>query len=208
MLTRFLSEKFSDWKIDSKGRFILDERGRKILNPNGVSVDNTVSNMSRLWKLYGTMACKGDYTPERPYRRSYLEMQDVTPVDLYAKIEEIIPGDYISKTKSQNSVSHRNSITMPNDKSANGFPVLDVISYLNAWGGEWRIKKKGTITWYQFRICPLHKDYDSDRWECGICQFPDGKMGAKCMHDSSFSWQDFKEVLGDPREFYFSQNIR
>jgi hypothetical protein len=33
-------------------------------------------------------------------------------------------------------------------------------------------------------------------------------MGAKCMHDSSYNWQDFKAVLGDPREFYLSQNIR
>jgi hypothetical protein len=201
LLTRFLSERFSDWKKDSKGRFILDERGRKILNTHGVSIDNTVSNMSRLWKLYGTIACKGNNTPDRPHRRSYLAMQDVTPVDLYSKIEEIIPRDYIKKAKSQNSLSYRNSITIPNGKSPNGFRVLDVPAYLSAWGGEWRIKKKGTVTWYQFKICPLHQDHDGDKWECGICQFPDGKMGAKCMHEPSYNWQDFKSVLGDPREF-------
>jgi hypothetical protein len=205
-LTRFLSARFSDWQRDSNGNFILDKRRRKILSNNGVCVDNTVFNMSRLWKLYGTMACKGNNIPDRPHRRSYLAMQDVIPVDLYAKIDEIIPVIY--RNKAQKSAFHSKSITMPNSKSANGFPVLDVISYLNAWGGEWRIKRKGSITWYQFRICPLHKDYDSDRWECGICQFSDGKMGAKCMHDSSFSWSDFKAVLGDPREFYLSQNIK
>ena len=37
---------------------------------------------------------------------------------------------------------------------------------------------------------------------------PDGKMGAKCMHDPSFDWQDFKAVLGDPREFYKPQNTK
>ncbi len=35
-----------------------------------VVVDTSVSNAARIWKLYGTMACKGTNTPERPHRRS------------------------------------------------------------------------------------------------------------------------------------------
>ena len=27
-------------------------------------------------------------------------------------------------------------------------------------------------------------------------------MGAKCMHEPTYNWQDFKDVLGDPRQFY------
>lgn len=125
-LTRFLSERFSDWLKDSKGRLIHGERGRKILDPNGVSVDNTVSNMSRLWKLYGTMACKGDDIPNRPHRRSYLEIQNVRPIDLYSMIDEIIPVIY--GNKAQKFGFHSKSIATSNSKSANGFPVLDVIS--------------------------------------------------------------------------------
>jgi hypothetical protein len=83
--------------------------------------------------------------------------------------------------------------------------MLDVASYLDDWGGEWRIKEKGEVTWYQFRICPVHRDYDGDEWECGICQFESGKLGAKCMHDS-YAWQDFKASLGDPRKFYVSDD--
>jgi hypothetical protein len=33
-----------------------------------VKVDTDVSNAARIWKLYGTLACKGDSTPERPHR--------------------------------------------------------------------------------------------------------------------------------------------
>jgi hypothetical protein len=33
-----------------------------------VSVDTGVYNAARIWKLYGTIACKGDNTPERPHR--------------------------------------------------------------------------------------------------------------------------------------------
>jgi hypothetical protein len=37
-----------------------------------IAVDLTVFNAARIVKLYGTMACKGDSTPERPHRRSRL----------------------------------------------------------------------------------------------------------------------------------------
>lgn len=37
-----------------------------------VEVDEKVFNPARIWKLYGTMARKGDSIPERPHRRSDL----------------------------------------------------------------------------------------------------------------------------------------
>ncbi|MGE5446512.1 MAG: hypothetical protein ACM3SR_18260 [Ignavibacteriales bacterium] len=33
-----------------------------------VTVDTSVFNAARIWKLYGTMSCKGDNVPERPHR--------------------------------------------------------------------------------------------------------------------------------------------
>ena len=36
------------------------------------AVDQTVYNAARIVKLWGTMACKGDSTPDRPHRRSRL----------------------------------------------------------------------------------------------------------------------------------------
>ena len=167
-LTRFLSERFSNAKV---------------------SVDNTVFNLSRIWKLYGTLACKGDSIASRPYRRSYLDIRAVEPCDLYAHLDEIIPQEYADSRD-----------TRPD--SGGEYPLLDVQAYLNAWSGAWRMRAKNGVKWYQFMTCPLHTDYDGDEWECGICQFPNGKMGAKCMHEPSYGWQDFKAVLGDPRQFY------
>jgi len=37
-------------------------------NTPTVKVDTDVFNPARIWKLYGTVACKGDSTPERPHR--------------------------------------------------------------------------------------------------------------------------------------------
>ena len=180
-LTRFLSERFSDARV---------------------SVDTTVFNMSRIWKLYGTLACKGDSIPGRPYRRSHLYIPSmIEPVDLYAHLDEIIPPEE-EKPVSQPTPSRRRTITEPEGKPVGDFPLLDVPTYLQSWGGEWRAKERGAVTWYQFRICPLHTDHDGDEWECGICQFSSGKMGSKCMHEPSYSWQDFRSALGDPRPFY------
>ncbi len=167
-LTRFLSERFSDARV---------------------SVDNTVFNMSRIWKLYGTMSCKGDSIPDRPHRRSYLEIAPVEPVDLYAHLDEMIPPGY---------GTYKDTATF----SDGDYPLLDVQAYLNAWGGKWRMRVKGGVKWFQFITCPLHTDYDDHEWECGICQFDSGRLGAKCMHDPAYGWQDFKAVLGDPRGFY------
>ena len=204
-LLHFLSDRFSDWETDSNGKFILDDRGRKILSQKGVSVDNTVFNISRIWKLYGTLACKGATTPHRSHRRSYLDILDVKPVDLYAYLDEIIPMAGRPKPNLSPELSVQKRIaTRPEEGSMNDFPLLDVASFLNAWGGDWRTKDKGNVAWYQFRICPIHRDYDSDQWECGICQFSSGKMGAKCMHDPAYGWQDFKAALGDPKKFYVS----
>ena len=165
-------------------RFLAD----RFSNGN-VSVDNTVFNMSRIWKLYGTLATKGDSIPARPYRRSYLEINPVEPCDLYSHLDEIIPLGY---------GSYADNVPDPDSE----YPLLDVVAYLNAWGGKWRMRVKDGVRWYQFMICPLHTDYDGHQWECGICQYPTGKLGAKCMHDPSYGWQEFKAALGDPREFY------
>lgn len=35
---------------------------------DSIAVDLTTFNAARIWKLYGTFACKGDSTPERPHR--------------------------------------------------------------------------------------------------------------------------------------------
>jgi len=35
-----------------------------------VKVDTSVHNPARIWKLYGTLACKGDDVPDRPWRMS------------------------------------------------------------------------------------------------------------------------------------------
>ena len=37
-----------------------------------VTIDTSVFNPARIWKLYGTAACKGDHTTDRPHRMSWI----------------------------------------------------------------------------------------------------------------------------------------
>jgi hypothetical protein len=39
-----------------------------LFNDTHVTVDETTFNAARVWKLYGTLVCKGDHIPQRPYR--------------------------------------------------------------------------------------------------------------------------------------------
>jgi hypothetical protein len=39
---------------------------------SAVALDVSVFNAARIWKVYGTLACKGDHLPERPHRLSRL----------------------------------------------------------------------------------------------------------------------------------------
>jgi len=43
-----------------------------LFGDGAVSIDTSVGNASRIFKLYGTLACKGDNTPHRPHRRAII----------------------------------------------------------------------------------------------------------------------------------------
>ena len=46
-----------------------------------VTVDETTYNAARVWKLYGTLVCKGDHLPQRPHRIARLiDVPDVLEV--------------------------------------------------------------------------------------------------------------------------------
>src|SRR5262249_2793983 len=55
------------WVTDQIGELTLAIAER--FGTSAVTIDTSVSNPSRLLKLYGTVCCKGDDLPERPHRR-------------------------------------------------------------------------------------------------------------------------------------------
>ena len=161
-----------------------------------VDVDRKVFNPARLCKLYGTLVRKGDNMPDRPYRRSRLDIPDALP--------EPVSLDQLRWLSRQAAESARVTVPRTGAQVTAG-RRLDVPAYLAAAGlvegQDYRIKHKQGVTWYNFRLCPVHTDPHAN-FECGICQSDDGAMGAKCQHDSTKSWRDFKAALSGRAGFY------
>ena len=61
-----------------------------------VDLDRSVFNAARIWKLYGTLAAKGDHTPERPHRIARIlevpKMIKVVPIDLLKALVAPVQG--------------------------------------------------------------------------------------------------------------------
>lgn len=60
-------------------------------NEPGIKIDTSVFNASRIWRLPGTIACKGDSTNERPHRKaSILQKADEFGLVTFAQIQEFL----------------------------------------------------------------------------------------------------------------------
>lgn len=165
-------------------------------NDKAVSIDRKVFNPSRLCKLYGTLVRKGDNVPDRPHRRSSLDIPGVLPAP--------VSLEQLRWLASQAAETAR--VTAPRTVTqVMAGRRLDVTAYLAAAGmaegRDYRVKHKKGTTWYNFRLCPIHAD-PHPNFECGICQADDGALGAKCQHDSGKTWRDFRATLGDASHFY------
>jgi putative DNA primase/helicase len=78
-----------------------------------VKIDTKVFNASRITKFYGTMAKKGDSTPERPHRRSaILDVPDgvkVTPRELLEALAAEAPPDKGKPAAANGQKDHRHA---------------------------------------------------------------------------------------------------
>ncbi len=175
-----------------------------------VSVDSTVANPARIWKVYGTLACKGDNTPEAPYRRAFIEFPNepipsgwegrphTEPFDLLAIIDQIVPANFQSADES----AKKNQSTTRTINGNGDYPTLDVDRYLNHYGYSFSTKQKNGRMIYILDCCPFNSDHN--RGEVCITQEANGKLGFKCFHNSCSDkgWKDAKVVIGDAKPFY------
>jgi len=150
-----------------------------------VKIDGTVHNPARIWKLYGTLACKGDHTADRPHRMSrILEAPDeVHPV----------PHDLLEALAGSTSTSGPRS-TVSVRTSTNG--EFD----LERWIAESGLKVAGPDPWrggrrWVFATCPWNGDH-TDR-SAYIVQLANGSIGAGCHHNgcSGKGWHDLRDAV-------------
>jgi hypothetical protein len=150
-----------------------------------VHVDKGVSNAARIWKLYGTMACKGDHTEERPHRLSQIlsspnELKEVSVKQLQ-ELASMCPN-----------MLNKGKTTSKKSNTEEGFDLdafieqheLDV-----AFTAPWQ---KGA-TKYVLSTCPWNESHTNK--SAYIIQFENGAISAGCHHNSCSeeNWQTLRK---------------
>ena len=142
-----------------------------------VNVDLTCFNAARIWKLYGTVACKGDSTPDRPHRLAKIINagdSPVVPLEILQKLASLAP----EQPYRQNNNGHQ-PWNLDDFLSRHNVTVMRE----SAWNGGRRLI---------LETCPWNAD--NNRGEAFIVQFAGGALSAGCHHNSCFGrgWRDLR----------------
>jgi hypothetical protein len=171
-------------------RQALEVVGRR-LDTETIKVDPTVYNASRIVKLYGTLAAKGDSLPDRPHRLARL-------LDVPARL---MPVDVAVLR----AIAAQRPPDPPRpDRPSGGRGDFDVRVFLAAhdvtitrekpWHGT-----RGEGTFLEFAACvfdPQHK-----RGEAGVILLDSGMLLYRCHHASCTGklWEDVRAELAPRR---------
>lgn len=147
-----------------------------------VAVDTSVFNPSRILKIPGTWANKGNNTPERPYRLSRIEceytettMIDVAGIDISTKKKTTIHRDHsggsFNSSRYVEEFLHKNSVHIKKHKCEPGGKEVFVLDE-----------------------CVFNPDHKKD--DAAIIVQGDGVIGYHCFHNSCSNkiWSDVREV--------------
>lgn len=152
-----------------------------------VQVDTTTYNPSRIMKLYGTIACKGDDTEERPHRQSRLVYVPEELVEVSLKqLEEII--ELMPTVEEHKKGRGRKTL-------ANG--SFNIEEWIEERGLEvaYRASFQNKGTKYILKSCPWNPDH-TDR-SAYIIKFDGGGISAGCHHNSCSqeNWETLRDLL-------------
>jgi putative DNA primase/helicase len=165
-----------------------------------VDVDQKVFNPSRIWKIYGTHARKGDHIEGRPHRQSFLSKS--TP-DTFDQVPEV-PLKKLQALAAMAPQEKKTAATLPAVKKpaggklrrmhTNSLGKVQLDKYLTAFGINYRLVQKNGSDWY-FMVdgCLFDKNHQG----AAIIQNSDGKITYTCWHDScsGYTWPDVRQII-------------
>lgn len=166
---------------------VLDRR----FSTSAVKVDTSVFNAGRISKLYGTMACKGPNTPDRPHRLTRI----VEAPKRLAPVSTDLLHELADELKDEGKAAP--AATAP-PTTPTGTP-FDVDRYLH----EHHVAVKrhepydGGHRWI-LKVCPFNPDHGKGS-DTAVLQLASGAVVFKCQHDgcAGTTWQDFREAVED-----------
>ncbi len=149
----------------------------------GVNVNVKVGNAARIWKIPGTMACKGDNTAERPHRRSrILEM----PARLIPVPLDLLQGLAAQALRVDDNGHRPTGAGRPFDLdtwlAAHPLPVVAS----GAWNGGRR---------WVLNPCPWNAEHRNRA--AYIVQLASGAIDAGCHHSgcAGKGWHELRDVV-------------
>lgn len=189
-------------------------------------IDVSVVNPGRIWKFYGTTGRKGDSTPDRPHRKSYifpgqpdcLADIPVTSIEIFKKYAALAtpqapptprPAAANPPTTSRPAASSGSGQTRPIKKGELG--PIDMEKYLNHFGIAYDVKeiddpKRGPAMAYRLEKCVFNSDHGPN--EASIIVPRAGAILYQCFHASckSHTWKDARlKISGDKSLAEFCQ---
>jgi len=181
----------------------------------GVDVDKSVHNPSRITKLYGTQACKGDPTEDRPHRlseliahpeniaivaREQLEAVAALGEDTVRGVTQFPPVPdmpFAAVPAVPESPSTRESLVLTAPGPGNWDPHAFVAQFIAKHGiSVSRTEDKGGDTYHMLELCPWAAEHGgTDKpGDAAIVVKTDGQLGFKCFHShcANRHWRDFR----------------
>lgn len=153
-----------------------------------VTIDRSVHNPARIWKLYGTVARKGDGTPDRPQRLARIIAVPDAPTPVPRALVDALAAEVPIPAPSI-TVAQRGTFDLPVWIAAHGLEV--------AREGAWRNGRRWVLS-----LCPFNPEH-TDR-SAYILQFDNGAIGAGCHHNgcAGKGWRELRDLLEPGRHTY------
>lgn len=154
-----------------------------------VDIDLKVFNPSRITKLYGTWARKGDSIPDRPHRQSFIE-----------HIPEPLQAVSLEQLKCLTSLAPKEEGQRPVEVETravnSSLGRVDVQAYLGHYGIEIvKTKQKAGAMLYCLKHCVFDPGHAQN--ESAIVQDDEGKLLYQCFHNScqGRTWNEARQVI-------------
>ena len=144
-----------------------------------VEVDKTTYNPSRICRLYGTIACKGDNIPTRPHRQArIISIRGEGEIVTISQITKIV-----SKLQDKHNINTEVTAEITNKKLKNVNKKKDVAEWLEKY--EIQVshrKEEADKIIYVLKQCPWNEE-NTDK-SAYVIQYNNGNIVAGCHHNS------------------------
>ena len=162
-----------------------------------IDVDEKVFNLSRICKVYGTVAKKGANLEDRPWRMSriiYIPENGVQEngIELFNSVAALAP-------KEETTTQNRPYYNRGNER-------FDLDSFLNEHGVQY--KKVGVSGGYKYLLDHCFFNEAHRGKDAVLFQFDNGAIDYCCLHNScrNHTWQEVRQMLDphayEPRQQY------